>query len=197
MLKLILPIYLLVFFIAGFLWRSYIVWRHTGINPYKLGSTDTAHDFIGRLFRLVMIVLLVVTIVYSLLPTLYEYFVPIPWLNHPLMSRMGLGLLIVALVWVITAQAQMGDSWRIGVDKEHSTTLVTGGLFRYSRNPIFLGMRIMLLGLLLVLPNAILLVIWVLGDVLMQIQVRLEEEHLTQLHGLTYQKYRQRVRRWI
>lgn len=187
MLKYILPTYLLVFFIAGFLWRSYIVWRHTGINPYKLGSTDTAHDFIGRLFRLVMIVLLVVTLVYSWFPTVYEYFVPIPWLSHLPISRIGMGFLVVALVWVITAQVQMGDSWRIGVDTDHSTTLVTSGLFRYSRNPIFFGMRIMLLGLLLVLPNAILLAITVLGDVLMQIQVRLEEEHLTRSHGLTYQ----------
>lgn len=144
-----------------------------------------------------MIALVVITVVYSWLPTLYEYFVPIPWLNHPLMSMIGVGLLIVALGWVITAQAQMGDSWRIGVDTDHSTALVTGGLFRYSRNPIFFGMRIMLLGLVLVLPNAILLAITVLGDVLMQIQVRLEEEHLTQRHGLTYQKYCQRVRRWI
>ncbi len=55
----------------------------------------------------------------------------------------------------------------------------------------------MLLGLLLVLPNAVTLATCVLGMALIQIQVRLEEEHLIQLHGEAYRAYQQRVRRWL
>jgi protein-S-isoprenylcysteine O-methyltransferase Ste14 len=91
----------------------------------------------------------------------------------------------------------MGNAWRIGIDRTTATDLVQTGLFQYSRNPIFLGMRLNLLGLFLVLPNAAMLAIWLVGDVLMQIQVRLEEAHLHQLHGDAYHFYRQRVRRWL
>ena len=66
-----------------------------------------------------------------------------------------------------------------------------------SRNPIFLGMRLTLLGLFLILPNAFTLVVMVAGDLLMQIQVRLEEDFLTKTHGETYLNYCKRTRRWI
>jgi protein-S-isoprenylcysteine O-methyltransferase Ste14 len=70
-------------------------------------------------------------------------------------------------------------------------------LFGVSRNPIFLSMRVNLLGLLLVLPTTVTLVALVAGELLMQIQVRLEEAHLAGIHGDDYLAYCVRVRRWI
>lgn len=95
------------------------------------------------------------------------------------------------------AQAEMGESWRIGLDQEHRTPLVRAGVFRLSRNPIFLGMMLTLLGLFLVIPNALTLLAFVMGVVLIQIQVRLEEEFLTKTHGVEYEQYKRQVRRWI
>ncbi len=91
----------------------------------------------------------------------------------------------------------MQESWRIGIDQDHQTMLIRNGLFGISRNPIFLGMRWMLLGFFLILPNALTLTLWLLGDALMQIQVRLEEAYLTQQHGLRYSEYKLQVKRWI
>ena len=80
---------------------------------------------------------------------------------------------------------------------EIKTDLVQHGLFKISRNPIFLGMRVMLIGFFLILPNAATFAILLLGEVLVQVQVRLEEAYLRQLHGMRYNAYRQRVRRWL
>jgi protein-S-isoprenylcysteine O-methyltransferase Ste14 len=74
---------------------------------------------------------------------------------------------------------------------------VSTGLFGVSRNPIFLGMMGTLLGLLLVLPNALTLTIFALGFALMQIQVRLEEEFLRRSQEGEYEEYANRVRRWL
>jgi protein-S-isoprenylcysteine O-methyltransferase Ste14 len=52
-------------------------------------------------------------------------------------------------------------------------------------------------GFFLTLPNAVTLLALVLGDVLMQIQVRLEEEFLRNSHGEDYEEYCRKVRRWI
>jgi protein-S-isoprenylcysteine O-methyltransferase Ste14 len=49
----------------------------------------------------------------------------------------------------------------------------------------------------LVLPNAVTLAIWLLGDVMLQIQVLLEEEFLRRAHGDVYQSYTKLVRRWL
>jgi protein-S-isoprenylcysteine O-methyltransferase Ste14 len=196
-LKLFLPLYLLAWFVLALAWRSYLVWKRTGRNPYQLGRTESAHDFIGVLFRLTMMACAGVVLVYSFWREGYQWLAPIVWLQQPALQATGIALLLVSLLWILIAQKQMGDSWRIGIDQEQKTMLVNRGVFRLSRNPIFLGMRVTLLGYFLTLPNAVSLTILVLGDALMQIQVRLEEEFLTRTHGGEYDQYRRQTRRWL
>jgi len=192
-----LPVYLFVYVLVAFVWRSYLVWKRTGINPVTFKGTDTAHDFIGRVFKLVFVVIVLVVFVYSLTSFAYTYTLPIQWLEKRRLQAIGVLLLLLSLAWTIIAQSQMKEAWRIGIDTEHRTPLVQEGLFGVSRNPIFVGMIFTLLGLFLTLPNAFTLLASVLGVVLIGIQVRLEEEHLAQLHPEAYQEYRQRVRRWL
>jgi protein-S-isoprenylcysteine O-methyltransferase Ste14 len=196
-LKYILPIYLVLYFSTAFFWRSYIVWRRTGVNPFVLGKTDSAHDFIGRVFKIIFALTIMVVIIYSASARLYNYLMPIAWLQSYSFQVLGLILLLLSLIWTLLAQSQMGNSWRIGVDTEHETALVRKGVFKLSRNPIFLGMIMTLLGLFLIIPNAITLLVLVLGTVIIQVQVRLEEEHLTRLHKESYLDYQRCARRWI
>ena len=55
----------------------------------------------------------------------------------------------------------------------------------------------MLLGVFLIIPNAVTLIILITGELLIQIQVRLEEEFLTRAHGQAYLAYQKQVRRWV
>lgn len=197
MLRILLPIYLVVYFTVAFFWRSYRVWKQTGSNPYVLGKSDNAHDFIGKIFRLTSLFSIAVVILFAASSAWYQYLTPIAWLQRSTLRWCGLSLLALSLIWMIIAQAQMGSSWRIGIDANRETALVQHGLFRVSRNPIFLGMRFNLLGFFFVLPNAATLLILVLGEILVQIQVRLEEEYLRQRHGENYQNYCRQTRRWI
>ena len=89
------------------------------------------------------------------------------------------------------------NSWRIGIDTDTKTELITSGLFAFSRNPIFFGMILSLVGLFLTTPNALTVLFLTLGYVLIQIQIRLEEEFLTKEHGQDYMNYKQKVRRFI
>ena len=196
-LKLFLLVYCTLFLLFAMLLPVYRVWRTTGLNPYKLGSSDSAHDYIGRNFLLAVTACTLVIFAFLFLPSLYRQLLPIPYVSHDIFAWTGISLLLFALVWILIAQWQMQTSWRIGIDEEVRTNLVQRGLFKFSRNPIFLGIRIMLVGLFLVLPNAVMLVIWVVGEILIQIQVRLEEEFLTRIHGDHYRTYQQQVRRWI
>jgi protein-S-isoprenylcysteine O-methyltransferase Ste14 len=196
-LKIFLIAYYLLFLLFAMVRPTYRVWKATGVNPYKLGNSDSAHDYIGRNFRLVLIASVLVILTFTFFPSWYRQFFPIPYLTSDAFAWAGLALLLVALVWVLVAQAHMQKSWRIGIDESVKTELVRHGLFKISRNPIFLGMRVMLLGLFLVLPSALMLVILVAGEILVQTQVRLEEEFLTRMHGAAYLTYRKQVRRWI
>ena len=197
LLRYFLPAYLVAYVLAAFVWRSCIVWKRTGLNPVVFKRSNEVHDFIVRILTLLFVLVATVVLAYSLSPELYRYAIPIKWLDYTWLQWTGLALLLLSLLWTVLAQAQMGVSWRIGIDHEHQTPLVQTGVFRFSRNPIFLGMMTTLLGLFLVIPNAFTLLAFVLGAVLIQIQVRLEEEFLGKVHGEDYATYSRRVRRWL
>lgn len=57
MLRYLLIIAFAFYFAAAFALPSFRVWKRTGINPITFCGTDNAHDYTGRLFRFVMIVL--------------------------------------------------------------------------------------------------------------------------------------------
>jgi len=192
-----LALYFVAYIIAAFFWRSYLVKKRTGINPVTLKSSQSVRDFIGRIFKLLFAIIAVVVMVFAFIPGYYEYLVPIHWLEQEAVRWAGSVLLLLSLLWTVFAQAQMGESWRIGIDEKNRTALVQRGVFKVSRNPIFLGMMTTLGGLFLVIPNAVTLLTFVLGVVVINVQVRLEEEHLKTLHGDDFVSYCRRVRRWL
>jgi len=196
-LRYFLPAYLTIYIFVAFVWRSYRVWKHTGINPVTFKGSDSAHDFVGRVFKLVFGLIVLVVLMYSSFPHAYVFTSPIHWLEQGWIKFLGIVLLLLSLLWTALAQSQMGEAWRIGIDAEHRTPLVQNGLFGISRNPIFVGIMLTLLGMFLTIPNAVTLLALVLGVVLIGVQVRLEEEYLAQAHPEAYSDYRRHVRRWL
>jgi protein-S-isoprenylcysteine O-methyltransferase Ste14 len=76
--------------------------------------------------------------------------------------------------------------------------LLTGGVFAYSRNPIYLGMVALCLGLALVMGSGWLLLLTIaLGMVLQKGVIDREEIYLEQKFGAAYSNYKAHVRRWI
>lgn len=193
----LLAAYFFIYLVVAFVWPSLRTYRQTGSNPVTFGRTDSAHDFIGTCFKLLFVLILATIVVYGSGKSLYHYLLPASFLHHPPTQWTGTSLCIFSLAWTVLAQHQMGQSWRIGIDEAHTTELKTTGLFALSRNPIFLGMIVTMVGLFLVIPNAITLMVTVLGYVLIQIQIRLEEAFLLNRHGANYQQYKDRVRRLI
>jgi protein-S-isoprenylcysteine O-methyltransferase Ste14 len=189
--------YFLVYFLLAFIWRSLLVYRRTGVNPFVLPASDDAHGYVGRAFKLVIIGCTLVVAIIALAPDASHWLGGWSLLHTPALVSAGWLLLLISLAWLLVAQAQMGSSWRIGIDAGHVTALVERGLFRVSRNPIFLAMRVNLLGLFCVYPAAATLAVLVAGEILMQVQTRLEERHLASLHGVSYAAYCARVRRWL
>ncbi len=118
------------------------------------------------------------------------------WAAPAWLARGGWILVAAGLVLIIAAQAQMGASWRIGID-ERPTALVTGGPFALVRNPIFSGMLLAFAGVAALSPSAATLVGWLAVAQLVCVQVRLEEQHLGRLHGRAYADYTARVGRFV
>lgn len=81
---------------------------------------------------------------------------------------------------------------------EESTKLVTHGLFRFSRNPMYLGMTVMLAGTAVLLGS---LTPWVVPPVFVVVIryffVLPEEKLMEQTFGDAFRDYRRKIRRWL
>ncbi|WP_133471315.1 methyltransferase family protein [Paraglaciecola marina] len=192
-----LLVYFLLFFGIAVIWRNYKVSKQIGSNAYKLNQKSGVEAIIATYFKYLPLLPIAIYVVYVLFPTQYLLMGPIGLVNHTIFKWVGLGLLIFSFIWVVLAQSQMGASWRIGIDHDQKTDFIQKGLFKYSRNPIFVGIIIISFGYFLILPNAITLVTLALDILLIQVQVTMEEDHLNEQYGKSYIDYCQGVRRWL
>jgi len=123
---------------------------------------------------------------------------PIPVLDGPVGHVVGLVLALGGIALTFGAQLAMGDSWRVGVDPEERTALVTDGPFGLVRNPIYSAMLPTVLGLVLMVPSALAVTAICALFIGLELQVRtVEEPYLLKAHGEEYASYAARVGRFV
>ena len=160
------------------------------------GSEDARHDHPGVAIRPPRLFLIALVSGISI-----DWFLnPWPDIDIDRMWRIGGGL-VAAAVGILLASIAIRAFLRAGTNiptTQASTSLVTTGLHGFSRNPIYIGMIILYLGLAVAAGSftAIGLVIPV-GLVLHFLVVRREEAYLTAKFGAQYLDYIARVPRWL
>lgn len=175
-----------VFLALAFGVRSWIQWRRTGSSGFIRPRRDAPPaELLASVLFTGGLVLVVTAPLADLLGLPRA-----PIWEGPGFAIAGVSLAAAGIALTFVAQLDMGDSWRIGVDPGQRTRLVTNGVFRLVRNPIFSAMILATIGLVLLVPNvlsAAALVTLVIG---LQLQVRVvEEPYLLEVHGDDYRRY--------
>ncbi|MFG3420331.1 methyltransferase family protein [Micromonospora sp. NPDC049460] len=188
-----LLIYLLALGLA-FGWRSFAQWRRTGDTGLRLDPVPAGTLRWWAKLLFVAALLLGAAGPVAALAGMN----PIDTLDRPTMRIIGLVLAVAGVIAALAAQTGMGTSWRVGVDPDERTDLVTDGAFALARNPIFTAMIVTGLALALMVPNPISLAATVVLVVSIQLQVRaVEEPYLARMHGAAYAAYASRVGRFL
>lgn len=174
------------FFGLAFGWRSWVQWRRTGstgfIRPRRGAG---AAELVGSSGFVVALALLVAAPVADLADMARIELLDTTWA-----AAAGIALGICGVALTLVAQFAMGDSWRIGVDPATRTDLVTTGVFRSVRNPIFTAMIVASVGLVLLVPNPVSAAALLVLIAALEVQVRLvEEPYLRTVHGPAYEAY--------
>ena len=129
---------------------------------------------------------------------LLNLWAPLTYFHSLAVIAFGGALLLFGFVMTASAAGAFHKAGTPVLPFERSTTLVVDGWFRYTRNPMYLGMALMLFGAGIALGS--------LGALLpssafvASIQshfIEDEEQLLTETFGDEYRAYRSRVRRWI
>lgn len=121
------------------------------------------------------------------------------WLVSPY-NRVGLFIIVIGLLIDIWSLGQFfrAKTTPNPLQPEKTNKLVVQGMYRFTRNPMYLGMLIWLIGWAIYLGSLSPLImlpvfIWVLTVQ----QIVPEEDVLTEKFGAGYLAYKQRVRRWL
>jgi len=125
-------------------------------------------------------------------------FAPDPLAGAPWALRLVGGLVLLAGI-ALTVAGERGFK-RVGTPvrpMSPPTTLVTDGVFRLSRNPMYLGLATILLGSALALSSAWAMLVVPVFVAWVGRLIRHEERLLETTFGASYSAYRERVRRWL
>lgn len=104
-------------------------------------------------------------------------------------------LALALFAWAIATMTRAGSNVPTSLP---TTTIVETGPYRFTRNPIYLGMFLGLVGLAIAFDNLWLLVMLVPFSLVIRYGVvAREESYLERKFGDAYRQYRARVRRWL
>ncbi len=109
----------------------------------------------------------------------------------------GFFLLNAAIVSFSFALAAFRDAFRIGIEESAAETLVTEGIFRYSRNPVYLAVILLFAGCFLVYPDPFFLGSLLFVTVAFRHQSKKEEKKLAREFPKSYAVYLARTRKWF
>ena len=131
---------------------------------------------------------------------LADRYVPIASLIRAPYTRVGAGLMVLALLPALSAVVQFRRA-RTTIHPHHperASALVTHGVYAWTRNPMYLSLWLLVIGWSVRLGALSGMIIALcFGPVLTRVQIRAEEQALAARFGEAYARYRAKVRRWF
>lgn len=140
----------------------------------------------------------IIYVVLGLGAVLLQKFLPLPFLKQPGAAILGVIVMVVSFIFGLPAVLNMIAAKTTPNPHRPTTTLVFSGTYRFSRNPMYIGLTLLYAGLmtylqllwgLILLPVVIwLITVWVIVP---------EEKYLERKFGSEYLNYKATVRRWV
>lgn len=94
--------------------------------------------------------------------------------SAPSVRAIGIAIGIMGVLSFALATITMQDSWRVGI-LEEKTVFVTNGIYKWSRNPAFVGFDLLYLSICLLYFNIPLLMVSLWAAIMLHLQILQEE----------------------
>ena len=167
-----------------------LIMKSKGVDAMHFGKTDKTDYFIPPLALFYFYLIFAAAFGWPV-PSTRELF------DSDAIRWIGVALCVAGLALLAWSLVSFGQSFRVGIDTERPNKLITTGVFAFSRNPIYVGFALILLGQFLIYSSWLLLAYLVAGYWLFHRQVLREEEFLSKHYGGSFEDYRKRVRRYL
>ena len=127
-----------------------------------------------------------------------EKIAPTQLLPFPVSAWLGFSFILVAIAIVASAFKALAQAHTAFDARKSTTKVVTTGAFRFSRNPTYLSLTLLLIGIAFAISS-----LWVLASVIPAVVatqwgvILREERYLKEKFGEGYSSYASKVRRWL
>ncbi|MDR1619685.1 MAG: isoprenylcysteine carboxylmethyltransferase family protein [Clostridiales bacterium] len=193
----ILAIISLVIFYTFMIGRILLLYKK-GVKVWVIG--DKSKKLLEKIIEISLVPVLIVWSAFVIIialhielpPIVSNYLINVLWLKY-----IGILFCYTGLIIFFFALVSFGRAWRIGIDEKNSNELITTGIFKYSRNPIFVFMGLYFSGITLIYPNIIFTVLTILTIAGIHVQILNEEQFLQKRFGEEYIKYKKQTRRYL
>jgi protein-S-isoprenylcysteine O-methyltransferase Ste14 len=119
------------------------------------------------------------------------------WFRAAGLEWVGAAIMTASILLFAASYLQLGASWRIGIDEDAAGALVTSGVYRRSRNPIYLAGDLFMAGSFLLDPTLSGLLYLMLTPTLLHRQIIREENFLKTAFGPRYAEYAAATPRYL
>ena len=185
---------LLTFLTCAVFGRILVQYYYTGDHGIRLAKSSASPVEIipGVSFVLSFLVSAILIVSHHFAPGSHWH------LSSPMVIVIATALGFAGIGMTLVAQIQMGRSWRIGVDSDEKTQLITSGLYTRSRNPIYFGIGLYWVGVVLNFPHPAIWVCALICWISIEMVVRkIEEPYLHGVHGELFEDYIKQTNRYL
>lgn len=188
-----LPFKLMAIFILAVFYAIYfgkmIIQKKKGITTHQIGKRKE------KKLHTVETLMSVATFSVVIIQLLSIFF---DWNIMPSGARFtGFCIAGIGDIFFLISVTYMKDSWRAGIPEKDKTKLVTDGIYKFSRNPAFVGFDFMYIGILLMFFNIGTLLFSLFSIVMLHLQILQEEKYMAKTFGEEYLEYKKKVFRYI
>ena len=184
----IMGLVVLAIFYGIYFTKMFVQKRH-GIQTRQIGKRKEKElHFVEQL----MSIATGVVVIAQLLSIVFD------WSYLPSGARFtGFCVAIIGDLIFLISVLCMKDSWRAGIPESDKTKLVTNGIYKFSRNPAFLGFDFMYIGVLIMFFNPVNLIFTLFPIVMLHLQILQEEKYMEVTFGEEYLNYKKKTFRYL
>ncbi|MBU0473013.1 MAG: isoprenylcysteine carboxylmethyltransferase family protein [Bacteroidetes bacterium] len=111
-------------------------------------------------------------------------------------QNISIFILLIGLIFTIISLINLGKSTRLGLPS-NGTKLKTNGLYKYSRNPMYVGFDLITISAMIYTLHWLIIILGVYSLITYHLIIKGEENFMIKRFGGEYKKYQLKVRRYL
>lgn len=116
--------------------------------------------------------------------------------NNIYLNVLGIIFGVLSIFFFLLATITMKNNWRVGIPEE-KTSFVNYGIYKWSRNPAFVGFDLLYISITIMFINIPLLIISIISILTLHIQILQEEKHMMKMFENEFNDYIKHTCRYL